>query len=51
MGLFDRIEILALEIFNQGHFKCELFGHVPKNHRHLMETGSLRCTPATFAGN
>jgi hypothetical protein len=51
MGLFDRVEVLPLEVFNQGHFESHGVRYVPNYDRNAGETGLLRSAPATFAGD
>jgi hypothetical protein len=51
MRLLDRVEVLALKVFNQGHLESHGVGHVPNHNRNAGETSFLSSTPATFAGN
>jgi hypothetical protein len=49
MGLLDRVEVLPLEIFNQGHLESHVVGHVANDNRNAAKTGFLSRSPATFA--
>ena len=51
VGLFDRVEIFALKILDEGHFEGQLFGHVAKNDRNVVKIGTLGGAPAAFASN
>ena len=51
MGLLDRVEVLALKVFNQGHLESHGVRHVSNDNRNAGKTGFLSCTPATFAGD
>ena len=50
-GLFHRVQILALQVFNQGQFHGLLVAHVPDDHRHLGQTRHAGSTPAALARN
>jgi hypothetical protein len=51
MRLLDRVEVFALEVFNQGHLESHGVRHVPNHNWNAGETGLLSSTPATFAGD
>jgi hypothetical protein len=51
VGLLDRVEVLALEVFNQGHFKSHVIGDVSNHDRDATETSSLGRAPASLACN
>ena len=51
MGLLDRIQIFALEIFHQRHLDGHFLGHVANHDGNATESGALRCTPTTFSSN
>ena len=51
VGLLDRVEILALEIFDQRHFKCEVLRDIAKDDRNAVHIGTLGGTPTAFPGN
>jgi hypothetical protein len=51
MGLLDWVQILALKIFDQRHFKCQVLRNVAKDNRNTVHIGTLGGTPATFAGD
>jgi hypothetical protein len=48
VGLLDRVEVLALEVFNEGHLESHGVRHVPNHYRNAGETSFLSSTPATF---
>src|ERR1700730_14452362 len=49
-GFFDRVEILALNILEQGYFERSFIGDFADDRGHTAQAGSLRCAPAAFAG-
>ena len=51
LRFFKRIEILALDVFDQGHGQCILVGDIAQHHRHLVESGQLGRPKATLAGD
>ncbi|MGB8438214.1 MAG: hypothetical protein WCE26_02400 [Candidatus Acidiferrales bacterium] len=51
VGLLDGVEILALEVLNEGHFERHFLGHVADYNRHTAEAGSLGGAPPALAGN
>ena len=51
LRLFDRIEILALDVLDQRDRQQLIFGNVANDNRYFQEAGALRCPPATFAGH
>ena len=48
-GLFDRIQILALEIFDESHLECHFFGHVAHYDGNALDCSALGSAPAAFA--
>jgi hypothetical protein len=51
VGLLDRIEVLALKVFNQRHFKSHVIGDVPDHNWDATKASSLGRAPAPFACN
>src|SRR5579859_3530460 len=49
-SLFDRVEVLALNILDEGYFERSLIGDFADDCRHTAEACSLRCAPSAFAG-
>jgi hypothetical protein len=49
--LFDRIQIGALHIFDDGEFERLRVGRFHHRDRHFVQTGALRRAPSPFAGN
>ncbi len=45
----DRIEILALHVFDDGEFEGFRILHLADDHRHVMQLGALRRAPAPLA--
>ena len=50
-GLFRGIEILALQIFHEGHYHDVLIGHGTDQHGHFPEPGQTGSAPAALARN
>ena len=48
-GLFQRIQILALKILDQGQFQNRFVVRDPDDDRHLSQSGHLRGPPAAFS--
>ena len=48
---FYGIQILALNVLDEGHFEREFVGHLPHNGRDFVEPSALRCAPAALAGD
>ena len=51
---FDRVQILALDVFDQRHLEQRLLlagRHVAHDDRHAQEAGELCGAPAAFAGD
>ncbi len=49
--LLDRVEVFALEIFDQRHLERHLVADVANNRGNAAESGALRGAPAAFAGD
>src|ERR1700724_3507402 len=49
-GFFDRVEVLALNILDQGYFERSFIGDFADDRRHTAQACSLRCAPSAFAG-
>ena len=49
--LFDRIEILALDVLDQRHREQPVVGDVADDDRDLEQAGALRGAPAALAGD
>ena len=49
--LFQRIQLLALDIFDQRNARGRLIGQIADYRRDLMKLGHLSRTPTTFPGN
>ena len=52
--LLNRVQILALDVFDQRHFEQRLLGawrDVAHHHRHAQQPGDFRGAPAAFAGD
>ena len=47
----DRVEVLALDVLDQRHGQRELVAHVAHQHRHRVQPGELRRTPAPLTGD
>ena len=50
-GFFHRIEVSALDIFDQPNLQSGDIIDRLHNHRHLMQSRLLRCPPTSFTGN
>src|ERR1700676_2025707 len=48
--LFDRVEVLALNILDQSYFERSLIGDFADDCGHTAQACSLRCAPSPFAG-
>src|SRR5260370_829168 len=48
--LFDRVEVLALNIFDQCYLERRLVANLTDDCGHSAQSGSLRRAPSTFAG-
>ena len=51
VGFLERIEVLALYVFNEGHGHGRFIGHLPDNGWDLGEACELRSPPATLPGD
>ena len=51
LSLLQRIEVLALDVFNERHGCGSLVGHIPHQHRNRLQTGQTRGAKAPFASN
>src|SRR3978361_1213562 len=51
MRLFDRIEVLALDILNEGDFESFLVAEFTHDRRDFVEARPLRRAPAPLAGD
>ncbi len=52
LGLFHRIEVGALEVFDQGELeKLAVVAHLTHHHGHHGEARALRCTPSPLSGD
>ena len=49
--LFERVQVLALDVLDQRHCHRGLVGNVANDGRNRIEAGHLRGTPAAFPGN
>src|SRR5476649_1797665 len=49
--LFDRIQISALHVFDDGEFERLRVGRLDHRNRHLVQTGTLGCAPSPLAGD
>src|SRR5260370_42114902 len=47
--LFDRVEVLALNIFDQGYLERRLIANLTDDRGHSAQAGSLRRAPSTLA--
>jgi hypothetical protein len=48
-GRFNRIQIFALDVFNERHFQRQLVRNLPNDRGDSLQSGALRCTPPAFA--
>ena len=51
LGLFNRIEVFALDVFNQTHRQRRFVADAFNHHRNFGQTRQLAGTPTAFAGN
>ena len=51
LGLFERIEVFALNVLDQRQRQGGLIRHAAHQRRDGIEACTLRCAPATFAGD
>ena len=51
LGLFHRIQIFALDVFDERHFQCKLVWNVAHNGGDFIQAGALCRAPTTFAGD
>ena len=51
LGFFQRIEVFALHVLDQGHGGGGLVGHIAHQHRHPVQPGELGRTKAPLARN
>jgi hypothetical protein len=49
-GFFDRVEVLALNILDEGYFERSLIGDFADDRGHTAQACPLRCAPSAFAG-
>ena len=47
----QRIQVLALYVLDQGHGDRGFVGHLPNHRRNVVQTGHLRGSPASLAGD
>jgi hypothetical protein len=50
-GRFNRVEVFALDVLNEGDFEKPIVRNVSDNDRHLFNACELGSAPAAFAGN
>src|SRR5579885_1065769 len=50
-GFFNRVQVLALKILDQGYLQGHLVGEFPHERRNLLQPGSHGGTPATLTGH
>src|SRR4051794_2519132 len=50
-GLFQRVEIRALHVFDDGKLQRLIVSRLDRMNRNLMQSGALRGAPASFAGD
>jgi hypothetical protein len=50
-GLFDRVQILALEIFDQSHLERHFFGYIAHYDRNALDCSALGSAPAALSCN
>lgn len=50
-GFLNRVEILSLEVFNQGHFQGTMLLGFADNSGNSGQTRPLRCAPAALPGD
>ena len=51
LGLFQRVQVFALNVFDQRHLHRRFVVDVPHDDRYVGEPGELRGAPPPFAGN
>ena len=51
MGLLDRIEVLALDVLDEGELELVARRELAHDRRHPLEPGQLRCPDAALAGD
>jgi hypothetical protein len=51
LGLFERSQILALNVLNQGQLIGDIGRDVAHDHGDSTQTGSARCPPSALAGD
>jgi hypothetical protein len=51
LRLFQRVEVLALDVLDQRHHGGGLVGHLAHQHRHLVQPGQARGAEAALAGD
>jgi hypothetical protein len=51
LRFFDRIEIGALKIFDQGQLEDFEIGRLPNDNGNFRQPDFLGCAPAAFAGD
>ena len=51
LGLFNGVQILALQVFNERQLHCLAVVRLDDDGGHLRQTGKPRSPPAAFAGN
>ncbi len=51
LRFFERIEVFPLNVLNQRHRSGGLIGHIPDQHRHLIETSKPRCAETALTGD
>ena len=51
VGFFDRVEVFALNVFDERDRQQLVFWNVSNDYGNFEETGALRGAPAAFAGH
>ncbi len=51
VGLLDRVQVLALEVFDERHLERDFLGNVANDDGNARECGPLGGAPAAFTGN
>ncbi len=49
LGFFQRVEVFALNVFDERHGRCRFVGHVAHQHRHALQARQLAGPKAPFA--
>ena len=51
LRFFQRVQVFALDIFDQRHDRCSFVGHVLDEHRHLVQSGQSGGSHPAFASD